>query len=85
MKTFSSFQTVISPCILCQPGRSGYFDLKELATFRKLNSRLQGHPATAEHLPGIRIASGPLGQGMRAAIIGRRWQRNNIGVLLSRY
>ncbi len=48
--------------------RSGYFDVKELATFRKLNSRLQGHPATHEHLPGIRIASGSLGQGMSVAI-----------------
>lgn len=48
--------------------RTGYFDVKELATFRKLNSRLQGHPATAEHLPGIRIASGSLGQGLSVAI-----------------
>jgi transketolase len=48
--------------------RSGYFDIKELASFRKINSRLQGHPATHEHLPGVRIASGSLGQGMSAAI-----------------
>jgi transketolase len=48
--------------------RSGYFDVKELATFRKLNTRLQGHPATAEGLPGIRIASGSLGQGLSVAI-----------------
>ncbi len=48
--------------------RKGFFPLKELGTFRKLNSRLQGHPATAEHLPGIRIASGSLGQGMSVAI-----------------
>src|SRR6186997_1425287 len=48
--------------------RSGYFDKTELATFRKINSRLQGHPATHEHLPGIRIASGSLGQGMSVAI-----------------
>lgn len=48
--------------------RSGYFDVKELATFRKLNSRLQGHPATEEHLPGIRMASGSLGQGLSVAI-----------------
>ena len=46
----------------------GIFDIKELATFRKINSRLQGHPATHEHLPGIRIASGSLGQGMSVAI-----------------
>ena len=48
--------------------RSGYFDLSELSSFRKLNTRLQGHPATAEHIPGVRIASGSLGQGMSAAI-----------------
>jgi len=48
--------------------RSGYFDVKELGTFRNLNSRLQGHPATHEHLPGIRIASGSLGQGLSVAI-----------------
>ncbi len=58
----------ISPVFYSTLGRSGYFDLKELATFRKLNSRLQGHPATHEHLPGIRIASGSLGQGMSVAI-----------------
>ena len=58
----------ISPVWYSTLARSGYFDIKELATFRKLNSRLQGHPATAEHLPGIRIASGSLGQGMSAAI-----------------
>ena len=44
------------------------FHVKELATFRKLNSRLQGHPTTHEHLPGIRVASGSLGQGMSVAI-----------------
>ena len=48
--------------------RSGYFPVSELATFRKLGSRLQGHPTPAEHLPGIRIASGSLGQGMSNAI-----------------
>ena len=48
--------------------RSGYFDTKELATFRKINSRLQGHPATEEGLPGIRVASGSLGQGLSVAI-----------------
>lgn len=48
--------------------RSGYFPIRELATFRKLNTRLQGHPTTAEHLPGVRIASGSLGQGMSVAI-----------------
>jgi len=58
----------ISPVFYATLARSGYFDIKELATFRKLNSRLQGHPATHEHLPGIRIASGSLGQGMSVAI-----------------
>ncbi len=48
--------------------RSGYFDVSELATFRKLNTRLQGHPTTAEGLPGIRIASGSLGQGLSVGI-----------------
>lgn len=47
--------------------RSGYFEIKELSTFRKIDSRLQGHPATEEGLPGVRIASGSLGQGLSAA------------------
>ncbi len=47
--------------------RSGYFDLGELSTFRAINSRLQGHPATKEGLPGIRVASGSLGQGLSVA------------------
>ena len=58
----------VSPLFYSVLARSGYFDIKELATFRKLNSRLQGHPATHEHLPGVRIASGSLGQGMSVAI-----------------
>jgi transketolase len=58
----------ISPLFYSVLARSGYFDIKELGTFRKLNSRLQGHPATHEHLPGVRIASGSLGQGMSVAI-----------------
>lgn len=48
--------------------RRGYFPVEELATFRKLDSRLQGHPATAEGLPGVRVASGSLGQGLSVAI-----------------
>lgn len=47
--------------------RSGYFELAELASFRKINSRLQGHPATEENLPGVRVASGSLGQGLSVA------------------
>ncbi len=58
----------ISPVFYSALARSGYFPIKELATFRKINSRLQGHPTTHEHLPGIRIASGSLGQGMSVAI-----------------
>ena len=58
----------ISPVWYSVLARSGYFKVSELATFRKINSRLQGHPTTHEGLPGIRIASGSLGQGMSAAI-----------------
>lgn len=58
----------ISPVIYSVLARSGYFPVSELATFRKLNTRLQGHPTTHEGLPGIRIASGSLGQGMSVAI-----------------
>ena len=58
----------ISPVFYSTLARSGYFDSKELSTFRKIDSRLQGHPTTHEHLPGIRIASGSLGQGMSVAI-----------------
>jgi transketolase len=58
----------ISPLWYSILARSGYFDVNELATFRKLNSRLQGHPATHEGLPGVRIASGSLGQGLSVAI-----------------
>lgn len=58
----------ISPVWYSVLARKGYFALPELATFRKLNTRLQGHPATAEHIPGVRMASGSLGQGLSAAI-----------------
>ncbi len=58
----------ISPVFYSVLARSGYFPVKELSTFRKLNSRLQGHPTTHEHLPGVRIASGSLGQGMSVAL-----------------
>jgi transketolase len=58
----------ISPVFYSVLARSGYFPVKELSTFRKLNTRLQGHPTTHEHLPGVRIASGSLGQGMSVAI-----------------
>ncbi len=58
----------ISPVFYSVLARSGYFPVAELATFRRLNSRLQGHPTTHEHLPGVRIASGSLGQGMSIAL-----------------
>jgi transketolase len=58
----------ISPVFYSTLARAGYFDVSELATFRKLNSRLQGHPTTHEGLPGVRIASGSLGQGLSVAI-----------------
>ncbi|MXN92954.1 transketolase [Flavobacterium sp. Sd200] len=58
----------ISPVFYSVLAHAGYFDKSELATFRKLDSRLQGHPTTHEHLPGVRIASGSLGQGLSVAI-----------------
>jgi transketolase len=58
----------ISPVFYSVLARTGYFPVSELATFRKLNSRLQGHPTTHEHLPGVRVASGSLGQGLSVAI-----------------
>lgn len=58
----------ISPVWYSVLARSGYFDVSELVTFRKLDSRLQGHPTTHEGLPGVRIASGSLGQGLSVAI-----------------
>ena len=58
----------ISPVFYSTLARAGYFPVSELATFRKINTRLQGHPTTHEGLPGIRIASGSLGQGLSVAI-----------------
>ena len=58
----------ISPVFYSTLARSGFFPVSELATFRKLDSRLQGHPTTHEGLPGIRIASGSLGQGLSVAL-----------------
>lgn len=58
----------ISPVWYSVLAHTGYFEVKELATFRKLNSRLQGHPATHEGLEGVRVASGSLGQGLSVAI-----------------
>lgn len=58
----------ISPVFYSVLARSGYFPVSELKTFRLINSRLQGHPTTHDHLPGVRVASGSLGQGMSVAI-----------------
>ena len=57
----------ISPLFYSCLARSGYFPIEELQTFRKINSRLQGHPTTHDHLPGVRMASGSLGQGLSVA------------------
>lgn len=68
----------ISPVFYSVLARSGYFPVAELATFRKLNTRLQGHPTTHEHLPGVRIASGSLGQGLSVAsgaALGKRMDK----------
>jgi transketolase len=66
-KIFSSFQTDISPVFYSVLARSGYFPVSELATFRLINARLH-NPTTHDGLPGIRIASGSLGQGMSVGI-----------------
>ncbi|UUV21329.1 transketolase [Paenimyroides aestuarii] len=58
----------ISPVFYSVLARSGYFPVSELATFRKIDSRLQGHPTTHSHLPGVRMASGSLGQGLSVAL-----------------
>lgn len=70
----------ISPVWYSVLARSGYFPTEEMATFRKIDSRLQGHPATEEGLPGIRIASGSLGQGLSAALgaaLGKKLNKDN--------
>ena len=58
----------ISPVLYSTLARAGYFPVEELASFRKLNSRLQGHPATHEGLPGVRVATGSLGQGLSVSV-----------------
>ena len=67
----------ISPMFYSILARRGYFPVKELATFRRLGTRLQGHPTTAEGLPGVRIASGSLGQGLSVAIGAAQAKRLN--------
>ena len=58
----------VSPVFYSVLARSGYFPVKELSSFRKLNTRLQGHPTTHDHLPGVRMASGSLGQGLSVGV-----------------
>ncbi len=70
----------ISPVLYSVLARNGYFDIKELATFRSINSRLQGHPAPEKKLPGIRIATGSLGQGISVSIgaaLGKKLNGDN--------
>ena len=67
----------ISPVWYSALARYGYFNIDELNTFRKLDSRLQGHPATEEGLPGIRVASGSLGQGLSVAIGAAQMKKLN--------
>ncbi|MAZ29014.1 MAG: transketolase [Cytophagaceae bacterium] len=67
----------ISPVWYSVLARAGYFPIEELSTFRQLNSRLQGHPTTHEGLPGIRIASGSLGQGMSVALGAAEAKKHN--------
>ena len=67
----------ISPVWYSVLARSGFFELKELSSFRKIDSRLQGHPTTHEGLPGIRVASGSLGQGISVAIGASRAKKLN--------
>lgn len=70
----------ISPIFYSVLARSGYFDIEELKTFRQLNSRLQGHPTTHEGLPGVRMSSGSLGQGLSVAIgaaLTKRLKKDN--------
>lgn len=70
----------ISPVLYSTLARSGYFPVEELKTFRQIDSRLQGHPATAEHLPGVRIATGSLGQGLSVsagAALAKKLNKDN--------
>lgn len=75
----------ISPVFYSVLARSGYFSVAELATFRKLNTRLQGHPTTHEGLEGVRIASGSLGQGLSVAIGAAETKKlnNDKGIIFS--
>ncbi len=75
----------ISPVWYSTLARAGFFNLKELSTFRLIDSRLQGHPATEEGLPGIRVASGSLGQGLsvaNGAALGKRIEKDDHSVFV---
>ena len=73
----------ISPVYYSTLARSGYFDIKELGTFRKINSRLQGHPTNHDNLPGVNISSGSLGQGLSVGLgIALSKKLNNDGSLV---
>ncbi|MFN8317749.1 MAG: thiamine pyrophosphate-dependent enzyme [Chitinophagales bacterium] len=77
-KVYFLVERTYFPCVLqLALARSGYFDVAELATFRKLNTRLQGHPTTHEHLPGIRMASGSLGQKVSVALGAAKTKKMN--------
>ena len=75
----------ISPVFYSVLARSGYFPVDELNTFRKINSRLQGHPTTHDHLPGVRVASGSLGQGLSVALGAAQTKKlnNDNGIVYS--
>ena len=75
----------ISPVFYSTLARSGYFPVNELNTFRKINTRLQGHPTTHEGLEGIRIASGSLGQGLSVALGAAQTKKlnNDKGIVFS--
>ncbi len=76
----------ISPAWYSILARSGYFPVDELKTFRQINSRLQGHPATEEKLPGVRVASGSLGQGLSVAAgaaLAKKLNNNNNAYVFS--
>ncbi|WP_185874043.1 transketolase [Blattabacterium cuenoti] len=76
----------ISPVYYSILARSGFFSIKELSTFRKINSRLQGHPSIHKNIPGIRISSGSLGQGMSISIgaaISKKLDKDNLSLIYS--
>jgi len=67
----------LTPVLYSVMARRGFFPIEELATFRQISSRLQGHPTASKHLPGIRVSSGSLGQGISIAIGSALAKKNN--------